>query len=132
MKKLVNNKDVKINVKEPIIMRLLEDKIELPLNEIQGCFVNEDRTSIIIDNPSKDMFLYMRTLCGLIRNPMSGYCVYPDLLNIDKDIAYEYFIFKTTDIDSNNIFISSDDYYNTHIKCVIKNIEQSKIELEII
>lgn len=89
-KSIIKNGD-EIHIKEPIIMRLANN------GETKSLFENIDENNIykegynlIIENPSAELLVYFQKWITLIRNPQTGECDYPEILNINRSELYEY------------------------------------------
>lgn len=126
MEKYITVNDCELNVKEPIIMRLIEEKKNFPLMEFQSCML--DNEFIIIENPSIDMYTYMETLMCLISDPCTGQQLYPCILNIDSNKAYEYFVIETCDIGTGCAYKIKDREYQ--IRCMLFKVSKEQIILK--
>lgn len=92
--RLIKDESDEICIKEPIIMRFLNNM------EIKNLFLDKhdlyiDGDYLIVENPSNELVDYCDKWMKLITDVCTGSSTYPELFNIESNVPYEYMVITT-------------------------------------
>lgn len=93
-----------LRIGEPIIMMLSNFcQTENLFDNIEIDKIYRADNSLIIENPTAELLVYFQKWISLIRDPRTGECMYPSILNIRRNKVFECMIIRNN--TTNKVFV---------------------------
>lgn len=119
MNHIVKGENKYIEIDEPIIMVLSDFETDIIFENIEIDKFYRCDNKLVIENPTSSLIAYFEKWISLIHDPNTGECIYPSILNIKREIVFEYMIITNKSTDEKFICLPSKISYGETTKIEI-------------